>query len=74
MNPKPPPSDQPPKRGPRGGITTVTSHGQIRKNLWISHEENEALRRKAFEDRRSETAIIRAGLRAQLGLDPLPEP
>lgn len=74
MSSKSPPTDQPPQRGPRGGTTTVTSHGYIRKNLWISHEENEALRRKAFDERLSETKIIRAGLRTQLGLDPLPKP
>ncbi|MEM7480192.1 MAG: hypothetical protein AAF481_03365 [Acidobacteriota bacterium] len=40
----------------------------IRKNLWISDEENEALRQKAFDERLSETEIIRAGLRAILDL------
>lgn len=61
---------QGPRTGPRGGTTTVTSSGMIRKNLWISHEENEALRRQAFVERRSETNIIRAGLRQILGLPP----
>jgi hypothetical protein len=60
--------DDSPRTGPRGGTTTVTSTGMIRKNLWISHEENEALRRRAFDERRSETQIIRAGLRQILGL------
>lgn len=57
-----------PRTGPRGGTTTVTSTGMIRKNLWISNEENEALRRRAFDERRSETQIIRAGLRRILDL------
>ena len=61
-------SSDKPTTGPRGGTTTVTSSGMIRKNLWISHEENEALRRQAFEERRSETDIIRSGLRRILGL------
>lgn len=65
--------DRTPITGPRGGTTTI-SRGHIRKNLWISHEENEELRRQAFEQRRSETHIIRAGLRAELGLAPFPEP
>jgi hypothetical protein len=60
--------EETPSTGPRGGTTTVTSSGMIRKNLWISHQENEALRRRAFEDRQSETQIIRAGLRRILGL------
>jgi hypothetical protein len=58
-----------PRTGPRGGTTTVTNSGMIRKNLWISHHENEALRQRAFEERRSETQIIRAGLRRILDLD-----
>lgn len=56
------------RTGPRGGTTTVTKSGMIRKNLWISDEENEALRQKAFDERLSETEIIRAGLRAILDL------
>jgi hypothetical protein len=60
--------DEAPSTGPRGGTTTVTSSGMIRKNLWISHRENEELRRRAFEDRQSETQIIRAGLRRILGI------
>lgn len=60
--------DDSPRTGPRGGTTTVTSTGMIRKNLWISHEENEALRRRAFDERRSETQIIRSGLRQILEL------
>jgi len=58
-----------PTRGPRGGTTTITASGRVRKNLWISHEENEALRRQAYETRHSETEIIRRGLRAALGLE-----
>jgi len=54
--------------GPRGGTTTITESGMVRKNLWISQEENEALRWKAFSDRRSETSVIREGLRWVLGL------
>ena len=54
--------------GPRGGTTTVTRSGMIKKNLWIPREEAEALRQKAFEERRSEAEIIREGL--ALMLDP----
>ena len=48
--------------GPRGGTTTVTRSGMVKKNLWIPREEAEALRQKAFEERRSEAEIIREGL------------
>ena len=63
-----PSTEEAPRTGPRGGTTTVTSSGMIRKNLWISHEENEALRRRAFDERQSETQIIREGLRRMLDL------
>lgn len=53
--------------GPRGGKTTI-SGDRVRKNLWITIEESEALRRRAFETRQTETTIIRRGLRQQLGL------
>ena len=52
--------------GPRGGTTTVTKSGMVKKNLWIPRDEAEALREKAFHERRSEADIIREGLRAVL--------
>ena len=61
-------SATPRARGPRGGTTTISESGMVRKNLWISWEENEALRSKAFADRRSETSVMRQGLRQTLGL------
>lgn len=57
-----------PTTGPRGGTTTRTSEGMVRKNLWLSYEENEALRLRAFQDRRAESRIIRSALRRELGL------
>jgi len=56
--------DQP--TGPRGGTTTVTKSGMVKKNLWIPQEEAEALREKAYVERRSEADIIREGLRLVL--------
>jgi hypothetical protein len=53
--------------GPRGGTTTVSRTGLVKKNLWVPREVAEALRRKAYEERRSEAAIIREGLRRVLG-------
>lgn len=52
--------------GPRGGITTVTKSGLVKKYLWISGDAAEALRQKAFDEKRSEAAIIREGLRVAL--------
>lgn len=52
--------------GPRGGTTTVTKSGMVKKNLWIPRDEAEALREKAYVERRSEADIIREGLRAVL--------
>lgn len=52
--------------GPRGGTTTVTKSGMVKKNLWIPQDEAEALREKAFHERRSEADIIREGLRSVL--------
>jgi hypothetical protein len=52
--------------GPRGGTTTVTKSGMVKKNLWIPQDEAELLREKAFQERRSEADIIREGLRTVL--------
>lgn len=54
--------------GPRGGTTTVTRSGMVKKNLWIPREMAEGLREKAFGEHRSEAAIIREGLRLALEL------
>lgn len=48
--------------GPRGGTTTVTPSGLVKKNLWIPAEDAEALRQKAHHERRSESEILREGL------------
>ncbi len=59
-------------QGPRGGKTTVSKKGMIRKTLWLNEAENEALRRDAFDTRRSESEIVRELLRHQYDL-PHPE-
>lgn len=56
------------RRGPRGGTTTITGD-RVRKNLWITFEEAETLRRRAFATRRTETDLIREGLRLVLELE-----
>jgi hypothetical protein len=55
--------------GPRGGETTVSKTGMIRKCIWLHPDEAEALRYKAFRDRRTESDILREGLRQILGLE-----
>jgi hypothetical protein len=59
----------PPQTGPRGGETTVTKSGMIRKTLWIHHDEAEALRERAYRERRAESDIMREALRQLLGID-----
>ncbi|HEX2163054.1 MAG TPA: hypothetical protein VHM02_03820 [Thermoanaerobaculia bacterium] len=54
--------EEPVTLGPRGGTTTVTRSGMVKKNLWVPLDEAELLRQKAFEERRSEADIIREGL------------
>lgn len=48
--------------GPRGGTTTVTESGMVKKNLWVPGEMAERLRRAAYEERVSEAHIMRRGL------------
>jgi hypothetical protein len=52
--------------GPRGGKTTKTDSGLVRKTIWLHEDEAEALRLKAFNDRRSESEIVREALRSFL--------
>ena len=59
-----------PTEGPRGGKTTVsTKSGLIRKTLWIHWDENEALRRAAFEQNTTETDIVRRLLRKHFRIE-----
>ena len=44
---------KPAKTGPRGGTTTVTESGMVKKNLWVPAEIAEVLRQRAFDERRS---------------------
>lgn len=55
--------------GPRGGTTTLTKSGLVRKNFWLPTDEAEALRYKAFKERRTEADIIRDALREILAED-----
>ncbi len=55
-----------PETGPRGGRTTVTKSGMVRKAVYLHHEEWEQLRRQAFEENRPTSEIFRDALRAYL--------
>ncbi len=55
--------------GPRGGTTTVSKTGMVRKTLWLHPDEAEALRYAAFEQRRSEADIVRELLREHFEIE-----
>lgn len=54
-------------KGPRGGTTTITRSGWVKKNLWLPAELAEGLRMEAFRLRVSEAALMRRGLEKLLG-------
>lgn len=54
--------------GPRGG-TTTTRKGQTKKVYWLEDDICEALRLRAFEERRPEVVLVREALRQYLGLE-----
>lgn len=58
-----------PKAGPRGGRTTVTPGGMLKKTVYFDPEEWAALKKKSYEEDRPISEIIREILRAGLGLD-----
>jgi hypothetical protein len=56
--------------GPRGGKTTVSKSGNlIRKTFWLHPDEEAALRRAAFEQRRSEAELVREALRRYFNIE-----
>lgn len=62
------PKTEKPQTGPRGGETTVSKSGMIRKTFWLHGDEAETLRLKAFHERCAESEIVRAALRLYLGI------
>jgi hypothetical protein len=56
-------------QGPRGGTTTVSKSGMVRKTLWLHGDEADALREKAYRERRAESEIMREALRRLLGIE-----
>jgi len=55
--------------GPRGGRTTVSASGMVRKTLWLHSDEAEALRELAYKERRPESEIMREALRRFLKIE-----
>lgn len=41
----------------------------VKKSIWLHRDEAEALRLKAFQERRSEASIVREALRRLLGIE-----
>jgi len=54
------------EKGPRGGETTINASGMVRKGFWLNGDEAEALREKAYRERRAESEIVREALRLYL--------
>ena len=57
-----------PLRGPRGGLTTVTPGGLTRVSTYLDETERSAVRRRAFQEERSISDVIRSAVRHYLGL------
>jgi hypothetical protein len=54
--------------GPRGGATTVTTAGLVRKTVYFDPEEWDAIRREAYEGDLAYTEIVRRAVRRALGM------
>jgi hypothetical protein len=50
------------------GLAGITGTG-VRKCAWFHQDEAEALRQRAFQERRSEAALIREAVRRLLGIE-----
>jgi hypothetical protein len=53
-----------PAVGPRGGTTTISKSGMMRKALNLHYDEWEALRRAAYLQNRPASDIVREALRS----------
>lgn len=57
------------KLGPRGGETTRTKSGLFRTTVSFHEDEWEALRAQAYQDNTSKSDLVRAAVRAYLGIE-----
>lgn len=55
--------------GPKGGKTTLTPGGLLKKTIYFDKEEWEALRKKSYEENRAISELIRELIRRGLNLD-----
>ena len=55
-------------RGPRGGLTTVTPGGLTRVSTYLDDAERSAVRKRAYEEERSISDVIRSAVRRYLGI------
>jgi len=60
------PKDNP--QDPKQEKAGITDKG-VKKTIWFHEDEAEALRLRAFKDRRSESAIVREAVRKLLGIE-----
>ena len=55
---------------PQGGTTTITGSGMYRKTMYFDKAEWDAVRRRAFEEGRAYTDIVREAVRRFLDVKP----
>ena len=55
-------------QGPRGGKTTVTPGGLLKKTVYLDPEEWAALKKKSYEEDRPVSEILREVIRCGLDL------
>jgi len=59
---------KPRQEGPRGGKSTTTSGGLLKKTIYFDPEEWQALRKKSYEEEHPVSEIVRELVRDGLGL------
>ena len=57
------------RRGPRGGLTTVTPGGLTRVSTYLDETERSAVRARAFAEERSISDVIRTAIRHYLKIE-----
>ena len=57
------------RKVPVAGRLRAPESGMVRKTLWLHADEAEALREKAYQERRAESEIVREALRALLKIE-----
>ncbi len=55
--------------GRKGRQPQVSPHGLVRRVISLHLDEDEMLRRKAFDERRPVTELVREAVRAYLGIE-----